>query len=79
MGDAGRKLVCERFTLDGMVRGYELLIENIYRESYHNRMLAPARFEQIVEQHLRERFEEQKNNLLDTISNLESHLCDQNA
>ncbi len=31
MGERGRQLVCERFSLDVMVRGYERLIESIYR------------------------------------------------
>ena len=54
MGKANCERVRERFSLDGMVRGYELLIENIYREKFEKQVLAPERFEEIVEQKLKE-------------------------
>ncbi len=57
MGEAARDHVCRRFSLDCMVRGYEMLIENLYRESFQGRVLDPSNFDQIVEKRLKQLYE----------------------
>lgn len=45
MGEAGRDLVCRRFSVETMVRGYEHLIEGIYRAACQGGRLAPEQFD----------------------------------
>ncbi|MHC4400574.1 MAG: glycosyltransferase, partial [Planctomycetota bacterium] len=47
MGRRGRELVCRRFSLESMVRGYELLIDGVYRAACHGRRFTPAEFDRL--------------------------------
>lgn len=45
MGEAGRDLVCRRFSVEAMVRGYERLIDGVYRAACHGSRLTPEEFD----------------------------------
>lgn len=45
MGEAGRDLVCRRFSVEGMVRGHEKLIDGIYRAACEGKRLTPEQFD----------------------------------
>ncbi len=45
MGAAGRELVCKHYTVEVMVRGYEGLIDGIYRAACRGERLTPAAFD----------------------------------
>ncbi len=49
MGEAGRDLVCRRFSVEGMVRGYEQLIEGIYRAACQGGRLTPEQFDRTMD------------------------------
>lgn len=50
MGEAGRELVCRQFSVEGMVRGYENLIEGIYRATCRGERLTPEQFDWVAEE-----------------------------
>jgi glycosyltransferase involved in cell wall biosynthesis len=49
MGEAGRDLVCRRFSVEGMVRGYERLIEGVYRSACRGGRLTPEQFDRTMD------------------------------
>jgi len=49
MGEAGRELVCRQFSVEGMVRGYERLIEGVYRAACRGTRLVPEEFDRTME------------------------------
>ncbi len=49
MGAAGRALVCRRFSVEAMVRGYERLIEGVYRYACQGERLTPEQFDAVME------------------------------
>lgn len=49
MGEAGRALVCRRYSVEGMVRGYERLIDGIYRAAYQGGRLTPEQFDRTMD------------------------------
>ncbi len=49
MGEAGRKLVCRRFSVEVMVRGYERLIDGIYRSACRGERLLPEQFDRTMD------------------------------
>ncbi len=49
MGEAGRMLVCRQFSVEGMVRGYERLIEGIYRGACQGGRLTPEQFDRTMD------------------------------
>ena len=52
MGKAGRDLVCQRFSVEAMVRGYEVLIDGIYRAASHGDRLLPAEYDLAMDSEL---------------------------
>ena len=52
MGEAGRELVCRRFSVEAMVRGYERLIEGVYRAACRGEHLLPQEFDRIMEREM---------------------------
>jgi glycosyltransferase involved in cell wall biosynthesis len=52
MGEAGRDLVCQRFSVEAMVRGYERLIDGVYRAALGGGHLAPEEFDRTMETEL---------------------------
>ena len=52
LGEAGRDLVCRRFSVEGMVRGYEKLIDGIYRAAREGKRLTPEQFDGTMEAEL---------------------------
>lgn len=49
MGEAGRDLVCRRFSVEAMVRGYERLIDGVYRAACQGSRLMPEEFDCIMD------------------------------
>ncbi len=49
MGANGRKLVCERFSVEVMVQGYEQLIDGVYRAAQLGQRLTPAKYDASME------------------------------
>ncbi len=49
MGEAGRELVCRRFSVEAMVRGYERLIEGVYRAASQGGRLTPEQFDSTMD------------------------------
>lgn len=48
MGAAARDLVCHKFSLDVMVKGYENLIEGIYKAAGRGSRLSPRAFDELM-------------------------------
>lgn len=49
MGAAGRELVCRRFSLEVMVRGYEQLVEGVYRAACEGGKLSNREFDRVMD------------------------------
>jgi glycosyltransferase involved in cell wall biosynthesis len=54
MGAKGRKLVCERFSVEVMVQGYEQLIEGVFRAAQEGRRLTPQQYDETMEAMIQE-------------------------
>ena len=52
MGKAGRELVCRRFSVEVMVRGYEVLIDGVYRAACQGDCLTPEEYDRTMESEL---------------------------
>lgn len=52
LGEAGRDLVCRRFSVEAMVRGYERLIEGVYRAACEGEHLLPEEFDRIMDREM---------------------------
>ena len=52
MGQAGRELVCRRFSVEAMVGGYERLIDEVYRAASQGDRLTPEHFDRVMESEL---------------------------
>ncbi|MGB7346508.1 MAG: glycosyltransferase [Pirellulaceae bacterium] len=54
MGAKGRKLVCERFSVEVMVQGYEQLVEGVYRAAQQRERLTPAKYNETMEARIKQ-------------------------
>ncbi|QDT09591.1 glycosyltransferase [Planctomycetes bacterium K23_9] len=54
MGVKGRKLVCERFSVEVMVQGYEQLIDGVYRAAQNGKRLTPQQYDDTMEELIQE-------------------------